>query len=386
MNRYSPSSGTCLLKKLDTLEAVRAVAALLVVFFHTQAVIAHCTGEATLPRFFGGGDAGVDMFFVLSGFVVTYAHRADFGIPARVWPYLYRRICRIYPAALIMGGLAIVIYALGFDPGKLFKLEPDRLIASLMLLPQSGVALVNVTWTLAYEIFFYLAFSILIVSRRYGVVLLVLWQGAVLIAALGGLDVSPPWAYELRPICLEFGLGVAAAAIFIHRPRSLAGAFAPWAALGFGIALFGGAITLEAYAKVDVPHWPAYGLGAMFIIWAAAVLERKGRMRVPAWLVSIGDASYSIYLVHFSVITLLAIAMVDTGMRVGESGALAIAAAAVAAGMIFHALVDRPVQRFLRLRTARPLHAEPRVRVSDSPSEREIPWGTIGRAGLPDRG
>ena len=116
-----------------------------------------------------------------------------------------------------MSAFAIALYASSFGgSAKADKLAPWSVVASVFLLPQRGDALVNVTWTLKYEIFFYALFAVAIASRRLGFVLIGLWQAATVAAwALGGMDTLA--AFYLRSICLEFGVGLACA-WWLQRP------------------------------------------------------------------------------------------------------------------------------------------------------------------------
>src|SRR6195952_3032676 len=173
-------------ERLDTLEALRGIAALLVVLYHLQYIFIARTGIVPFGGLFGSGDRGVDLFFVLSGFIIMIAHRNDTGSTVRLMPYLYKRACRIFPSVWIMTSVAAVLYACHFGgAGKMAKLEPWNIAASALLLPQNGPALVNVTWTLKYEIFFYAVFALLIVGRLLGVVTMLAWQAAILLTAAG---------------------------------------------------------------------------------------------------------------------------------------------------------------------------------------------------------
>jgi len=77
-------------------------------------------------------------------------------------------------------------------------------------------------------------------------------------------------------------------------------------------------------------------------------LERAGRIGVPKILVFLGDASYSIYIVHFSVITLLVGALVRHRTPLNDVVCFGVACAAVGAGCAFHILIDKPIQAVLR--------------------------------------
>lgn len=136
------------MEKFFSLQILRAVASTLVLVYHTRGLIAQHFDSTPFPSLFERGDRGVDLFFVLSGFIMTHVHFRDIGKPERYSGYLYSRVTRIYPFVWIVSIWAVVVYLAGFNPSKFEKLEFWSLVDSMMLLPQSGDALVNVTWTL----------------------------------------------------------------------------------------------------------------------------------------------------------------------------------------------------------------------------------------------
>jgi len=346
--------------KFRTLEVLRAVAALGVVLFHTQIIFGAAGGALPFGGAFGGGHRGVELFFVLSGFIVTYVHAEDIGQPTRLKRYLFSRLSRVYPAVWIVSAVALLIYAVGFGGAeKAAKLSIGPLLDGILLLPQPDVALVNVTWTLKYEVFFYLLFSLLIVAPRLGWACLGLWQ----LSSLAGMAIGPQhgWSWTgfyLQPIVLEFGIGMGAAWL-VRRAGSIAMLNRPavqWTMLTTGLAAFLAGLIMEGGSgrKIDpFAELLLFGLGSGLTIVSLVLLESRGRIRAPRSLVRLGGASYAIYLVHFSVIKLVAsIAAKLAFLPVGQGLYLASAGLGVAGGLAFDAWVDRPIQWQLRRRKA----------------------------------
>jgi exopolysaccharide production protein ExoZ len=333
-------------RKIRSLELLRALAALLVVLFHTETIFS-ASGHTPFHGLFSAGNRGVDLFFVLSGFIIAYVHRGDLGRPGRLGHYLYNRLTRIYPAVWIMTALALVVYAAGFGgAGKGAKLDLGAAAASFLLIAQHTAPLVNVTWTLTYEMFFYAIFAVVIVNRRAGLVLLLIWQVAAAVLAVAGVKLGFS-GYYLRSICLEFSLGLACAWWLIRNPapRRL---WTSWALLALGAASFIAGMVLNS-----VIDWaPALcALGAAALILGLVRLEQSGRIQVPAILVRMGGASFAIYIVHYSVITLLGvIIMHKLHLHVTDGLCLACAAAGIVCGLAFDHAVDRPIQRALKAR------------------------------------
>jgi exopolysaccharide production protein ExoZ len=331
-------------EKIRSLELLRCIAALLVVMFHTQTIFAASVGHVPFYGIFAAGNRGVDLFFVLSGFIIAYIHHGDLGYPKALPRYLFKRIGRIYPAVLMMTALALVMYGLGFGGAhKAAKLSPDAIVASFLLLAQHGPPLVNVTWTLTYEMFFYAVFALAIINRRLGLIALLMWQLATIVVTLGGFDLGFK-GYYLRSIGLEFSVGLACAWWLRRAPGRLS-ALGWWVVTASGLASFAAGMALD-----DSISWSGIpcALGAGALIVSLVRLEQRGQIAVPAVLVMVGGASYSIYLVQYSMITLMAAILVRFHVHSTDLLCLACAATGVIGGIFFDRMFDRPVQRVLR--------------------------------------
>ena len=188
--------------KLQGIEACRGFAAVLVVFYHAGRLISlpQYYNYIPLGDFFGFGHAGVDFFFVLSGFIITLVHRRDLGRPAALGRFCYRRFVRIYPLYWIVTAIVCVLAL--FSPDRAARLAPGHLVASLLLLPHGQDPLLGVGWTLEHEMLFYLAFALAIASRRLGLVLVAVGGG---LAIAGGLvTFAFPLNVLRRPITCNY--------------------------------------------------------------------------------------------------------------------------------------------------------------------------------------
>jgi exopolysaccharide production protein ExoZ len=364
------------LKKLQSIQMLRGFAAVLVVLYHTQTISSAHTAHLPFGGMFSGGFRGVDLFFVLSGFIISSVHRNDLGRPERLMNYLFNRFSRIYPAVWIMSGFALAVYLAGYGgAGKADKLSGSDIVASFLLLPQLGDALVNVTWTLKYELFFYVVFASLIVNLRLGVMLLLLWQLSALALSpfLSIYQLGLPGFY-VTSLCLGFGIGIACAwaVEFAASHRWLRNPALQWALLLAGIAMFLGGMASETGGMADpaaiadngvvTNHTWSIGvlcaLGSGVLILSLVLLEQGGRIRVPTILMFLGDASYAIYIVHYSIVTLLVGALVHYRGPMNDAVCIAIVGVAVVIGSMFYCLVDKPIQKVLRARV-RPVIVEP---------------------------
>ena len=343
------------MKKILSLEVLRATAVLLVILFHIQTVFGVQNGHVPFGRMFWAGYRGVDLFFVLSGFIIGAVHFGDIGLPGRFKRYAFNRLTRIYPALWIMTMLAVALYAAGFGGAdKADKLALPAVLASAMLLPQTGTPLVNVSWTLTYEMIFYAWFAVLILNLRLGIGLLILWQAAIVILALTGTRLGLA-GYYFKPICLDFAAGLACACL--TRGRWIERLISPGllrAGLVAGLLAF-----VAGMAMDDTPLLaaPTCTLGACLIIVSLVRLEQLGHVWAPRLLVMIGSASYSIYLVHFATLQLASGVLRRMGVQMTDPVCLLLALLGLAAGLTFHRLIDEPLQT--KLRTIRPRMSRP---------------------------
>lgn len=166
-------------ESLDNVQILRALAALLVVVGHSIAYVFAQVAKVD-PSFAQDTGpipwaSGVDLFFVISGFIITYASGVSFGDHRRVVPFISRRAFRILPLYWLLATLWLpVLAASGKAPGL------GQLIASYALFPIDAMGdgrigpFFGLGWTLEYEMFFYLIFALLLsFSRRRGLIALV---------------------------------------------------------------------------------------------------------------------------------------------------------------------------------------------------------------------
>lgn len=348
---------------------LRCFAAILVVMAHTAMISgAHMLHEPFQGRF-AGGRHGVDLFFVLSGFIISYVHKRDIGEPTRLANYVFNRVTRIYPAVWIMSGFAFALYMAGYGgAAKAAKLAAYKVIASFILLPQPGDALVNVTWTLKYEVFFYAVFMILIINLRWGFALLLLWQlSALVLSSLFSIDQLGPAGFYFTSLSLEFSIGLACTWALVSGPCNakcynwLHSQLVLWTLCLVGAVTFmfgmltkpgaretameaGNGVMAGHFWSINVPC----ALGSAILIISLVLLERAGRIKVPKILVFLGNASYSIYIVHFSIVTLVVGLIVRYRIPLNDIVCIAVAVIGVFVGSMFHIFVDQPLQKILR--------------------------------------
>jgi len=333
--------------RLLGIQLARGVAALLVVLYHAGRGIAlpQYAGHVPFGGLFNFGHAGVDFFFVLSGFIIHAVHHRDIGVPAALGRYVRRRLTRILPIYWVV--IALVLLLAAVRPGGADLPDTRRLLASLLLLPQAADPVLGVAWTLVFELTFYALFALAIVSRRLGAGVLVAWLALILAGQVRTLH-TPLLGVLSSPLNLEFMLGVTVArmtiSVAVPRPLLLA-ALGALAFLAAGLAENAGLMS-----KAGEVSEALFGAASAAMIAGLAAAERQGRLQIGAAGAFLGDASYAIYLIHTVVIGLVARALGLLGLVKLLPIAVVFAvvvAASVAAGAALHVLVERRLLRWL---------------------------------------
>ena len=336
--------------KLNGIEAARGIAATFVVLYHAARHLNKIYVTPVLMSVFQFGHAGIDLFFVISGFIILFVHYDDIGRPVRLRRYIGRRLSRILPIYWVALALTIIL-SLGGGHG----LPPLIDVAwSALLLPSHAEPLLGIAWTLQFEIVFYTIFCIVIVNRMLGVTVLALWLCWIVLTKF---DVSmggevPPSLYGVYNI--EFFCGMAVA--YWLRNRTV---LFPKPILLMGVILFAGTGIAENTGLIDGYADMSrliYGPAAALIVLGAAAAGRGGLMTVPIWLQTLGTASYSIYLFQFVFIGVLwklwlVLRFADTLPDIASFPVLAIAG--VAGGIAMSRLVEYPLMGLIR-RISRP--------------------------------
>jgi peptidoglycan/LPS O-acetylase OafA/YrhL len=298
------------------------------------------------------GAAGVDIFFVISGLVMLHASFPAGGGADRPGPFLAKRFVRIFPLYwLCLAGL-FACWAIGFyrtlDPEPLFMLR------NAVLWPGERLAL-GVSWTLSYELYFYLLFALTLFARSRAVSLVAV--AALLGAGLACAPLLPPGAAAHlvgNPIMLEFVLGLA---IAYALPLVPAARWQPWLALPAFALLVASPLLLPHDSTNELPmpgRLLLWGVPGAAIVWSFARL-RPAPEPLHRALKLIGDASYSIYLTHPFVMLIYArLLRQSAALRDMPQPpfVLAVVLACVALGLWVHWYAEKPLMQLLRGRRA----------------------------------
>lgn len=297
-------------KKIENIQGLRGVAIFLVIFAHITAIEQkYGHGDGILPDFFIFGISGVDLFFVISGFVAVTVTRGHFQQPLAAAQFFYNRISRVYPLYWLYSFLVLGIYL--YRPELVNASQGHRvhILTSFLLLPQGLLPLLNVGWALIHIMYFYCIFTLLLLAAEPRLPkLMAVWTLAVVIGNLMwryGIPAAPTATLRLitHPLTLEFIGGCIVAKLIYSDIRSYG-----FAVLLLGVAsLFAGMSIYYSSSPGTVPReWlrvGVFGFPYVLIVYGAVALEMNSVRIFSRFFSFIGDASYSIYLSHVFVIS-----------------------------------------------------------------------------------
>jgi exopolysaccharide production protein ExoZ len=330
------------------IQILRFLAALAVVAFH--ALGAPPKGfelpDSALTFALSYGGRGVDLFFVISGFVIFYATHSAKLTPAE---FLRRRVERIVPLYFfVIFTVTMLAVALPATFGTPDWYTPRHILKSLAFVAftDGDMPVVYVGWSLEYEMYFYLSLALLMALTRN------VWRNIVVsfsaIAALGQIPgvaaTLGNYAFFADSMILEFVLGIIVASVFVNGgirwPMPIAAACAIAAIL-----------VSDPASRVIVSGIPAACLVALAAWTSPKRID-------PSWperaLARLGDASYSIYLAQVETVSLASTAVAGLIPAIPPMLLLIVTSCIVVAlGLALNVLVERPLLKLCR-RVGRP--------------------------------
>ena len=287
--------------KIKSIQLLRAIAIIFVMIEHVS--------------YWGFGAFGVDIFFVISGFVMMYStHMEEVtkGYRSGLKTFLPKRLLRIIPLYYVMTVLTYI--AIRVFPQFFRGTETDftQLIKSFLFIPYESAAhtmpIVKVGWCLNYEVLFYLIFFIaILISYKY--------RGIIAAAALVGMSIagylvntnSIPVRFWLGDVNLDFVYGIFAYYICLTTHKAFL-TFKEKKALRVALIIILSAVVCALFALLISGHriigddvtpyrGVSYGIPAflifVFVYWIGVLLD------IPKFCVWVGDISFSLFLIHY---------------------------------------------------------------------------------------
>lgn len=340
---------------LYSVQALRAFAAFLVCLAHTLIETDAFPGHAAFYAFGKNGPlpAGVDLFFIISGFIMLYTSRRAFAQAGAARDFFVRRLTRIVPLYWLF--TTLMILATLIVPERLTKttFDPWWAIRSFFFIPTISPRgevgpILALGWSLEYEMYFYLMFALALTRRENsGLVILTISLGGIwAVARLLPLPDVGLVRFLANPVVFEFLLGVAFARCWldIRGARRLT-MYSCWL-IGTLVAYF----VLGPLVDHRLVQWGLPCLFGFVIVMGMADLFGSRWFR-PLHL--LGDASYALYLSHVFTLECVKWLMISFWPNADASIYLFVGpVVAHIVGIGVHKVVERPVLVFLRARVS----------------------------------
>jgi len=290
--------------QIHFIQALRAIAAMLVLIWHFKSTVKGELETSVLNLFFTNGFAGVDVFFVISGFIMVYATGGKGGGARQALLFLAKRFARIWPL-YAFGTALYVVFLLAL--GWMTKEEYIKTALSLVFYPVTPAPTLDVGWTLNIEIYFYLVFAACLFFDRFRWLVAGVWIVATLLVQSTGTAFAflpgslgfmvPLLLQAIHPCIPEFFAGMLIAAFFMSDIR---------VAKGLGLPLAGVLIAFAAWQYLgsfyNKPGIYGMGASAIALVLGFAIAEKTGSgWRPGPLLMWLGNISFSIYILHTTV-------------------------------------------------------------------------------------
>ncbi|MGF7180816.1 peptidoglycan/LPS O-acetylase OafA/YrhL [Tunturiibacter psychrotolerans] len=339
------------------IQVLRGLAACMVVIHHSTQSWSQSLGKGVSAPTWEAGAAGVDIFFVISGFVMAISTigREDKTHPAV--SFLERRLIRIYPLYWIVSlvyllKVTIVRWYPRFaGTGQHVQTPLGYIVSSFLLIPYRDSLghiqpLLNVGWTLSFEMFFYLLFALALALRvRVAYFLTPIMSILVVAGTFHGAHWPAILLVLTDPMLLEFLAGVLLGQLVIQGVRLNVATSALLLIVAPMLFFF------APRTPIRVLQW---GVPAALLVSAFVMLEDRFEGLWPRWALLLGDASYSLYLSHFLVLIVLAKRMVkistltSTHLKGEIASVLIMSCCATLVSIVLYRVVEQPINRKLR--------------------------------------
>lgn len=347
------------------IQSLRGLAALLVVYTHARYFLPGDAGQTIAQEILRPAAMGVDLFFLLSGFIMVLTTRNNDSTKLYAWDFLIKRFARIWP---LYAAVSVVVFLGVFGPGHpSYGTTFSSFLDSLLFIPiDPKVALtfgmpVSVAWTLCFEFYFYLVFGASMLFGRWRWLAMAVWFGSTLViyplvAGVFSMQVLGQRPIEslryaniaVNPIVWEFILGMLAGWLYCSNFRIKS---VQWLRLAVFASL--ATVVWASYSGLVNMHGPAGWGGPLFLLMISlTLLSKEEEIALPEWTVWLGGISYSLYLTHLIAFSLTSRAVALIGLpdpaKVAIGHFILAPAVAIVMAALVYAAVETPLSNWTR--------------------------------------
>ncbi|MEK4146799.1 acyltransferase [Robertmurraya sp. FSL W8-0741] len=341
-------------KHLNLIQFSRALVPFFVILLHAKAFLTTYFHYDFLHLSNVDRSGGVYYFFALSGFMVYYLYHQSFGDPSKLKEYLYHRFIRIYPLYWMITFMILPIYFIYPNLGSGNEREIGHILSSLLLFPDGRPPILGVAWSLVHTVFFYLIIGLLFFKNKWlSLFLPVLWAMLSLFFSLHILSSTNYFInYLFNFNNLIFLLGFLCAYVILRVEISvkISTIMVIIGLAGFPLAWIN---EQNRFLPIDLPYTTT--IASVLLILGFSSLDLQKEIRIPRLAKLLGDASFSIYLTHFTSMSAISIFFSTASSLAIPNIMLAILliTASMIGGVFVYAFVEKPLYRRLRKRTKR---------------------------------
>ena len=320
------------MRKFKSIQLLRAFACVYVMLGHLIFYFGLLFPNTRLASLFHFGYSGVDMFFVISGFVIyTSTQQLEEGFLSFI-KYLKKRLIRIFPIYWII--LLFFLVFIGTTEPISFK----NLLPVFLLLPHHEPVF-DVTWSLSFELYFYVLYGLGLIKKQLMVIPIIVFSMAVLYFVLSFCTKIKIENLPLQSLAgyhvIEFFMGVLAGIFFKKIPMYMAYFF-----------IIAGILAFFSRNTIANPLFN-FSFPSMLLIAGLAKIESDKIFYIPSIILLLGDASYVIYLIHNPLLRDTILYHLKESSNLTKFNFSLLIALTLAAGVFIHSYIETPVMQYL---------------------------------------
>ncbi|MEZ9768236.1 acyltransferase family protein [Vibrio breoganii] len=340
--------------KIENVQILRGVAVLLVLVYHLKAVNDKYFSSISLPNFFEMGSGGVDLFFVISGFIIIYITRNGISGNKGAIHFLLKRAVRVYPVYWVYSLSVLIVYLV--QPSLVNSSQGGEvdLIRSFLLIPHDTLPLLMVGWSLSYEIYFYILIFLAMLlfswdkyKYYFAIISLLVWGRVILSGGEG--DVSE--SFFLSLFIIEFVLGAFLGFLYVEHANGKISVTIVVLII-YLISAIVLIYNLYPYAS-NFKRVIYYGIPSFILLFYALFFKSIVPTLIGIVLRYIGNWSYSIYLSHILVINvvgLLSKYLLPTDILYNYVTLFSMFVFSILLGMVSYELLERRMCNFIQIK------------------------------------